>query len=630
MTLSGGKLVATINPTNGQGLVYISSNSRWEPGFVSSTTISVSAPITYTSGVIGIDKSSVTLLGSAPTTSNIPEGSNLYFTTGRATASISATAPITYTSGVIAVDGSYLSTASAASTYLTQSSATATYLQLSSATSNYLTKSSATATYLQLSSATATYLQLSSATATYLNLSSATVTYLNVSSATATYLTKSSATATYFASTAPTTSNIPEGTNLYFTTGRATAAITATSPLSNTSGTLSISSNLPGASTSYIQNSNTLQSGATAYPTYLLVGSSATITALLSGTSAYFSGEMGIGVSSPTALLHFKAGTASSSTAPLKFSTGTLLTTFESGAIETDSSNNLYYGDAVQRQKLAFTTSSQTFTAAQVFNSSVTIAVSSFGINGVGYIWPSADGSSGQALTTNGSKLLSFATISGGSGTPLAVSSNSVIVTSPTVKINFTTPIVAALNGSTTAQISLDPSSVTLQGNAPFLTQSSATATYFNILSSTTLLTTSSATANYLSLSSAAATYLNVSSAAATYVNKLNDVTIYSATSTAIFPYSFFGPASSLKSANYTLVSTDTIVMASATAAGITLTLPASPRSGEYHEIKKVDISTGTVTISGSQNIDDSGSVIFSIPYTAFKLFYDGTQWRIF
>lgn len=56
----------------------------------------------------------------------------------------------------------------------------------------------------------------------------------------------------------------------------------------------------------------------------------------------YFAGKIGIGVTVPTSMLHLKAGTASANTAPLKFNTGTLLTTAEAGAIEflTDA----YYG----------------------------------------------------------------------------------------------------------------------------------------------------------------------------------------------------------------------------------------------------------------------------------------------
>lgn len=54
------------------------------------------------------------------------------------------------------------------------------------------------------------------------------------------------------------------------------------------------------------------------------------------------SGNVGIGTTSPTATLHLKAGTATASTAPLKFTSGTNLTTTEAGAIEYDGSH-LYF-----------------------------------------------------------------------------------------------------------------------------------------------------------------------------------------------------------------------------------------------------------------------------------------------
>src|SRR3989338_3785934 len=44
-------------------------------------------------------------------------------------------------------------------------------------------------------------------------------------------------------------------------------------------------------------------------------------------------GHLGIGAD-PTAVLHLKAGTTAANTAPLKFTTGTLLTTAEAGAVE--------------------------------------------------------------------------------------------------------------------------------------------------------------------------------------------------------------------------------------------------------------------------------------------------------
>jgi len=45
-------------------------------------------------------------------------------------------------------------------------------------------------------------------------------------------------------------------------------------------------------------------------------------------------GNVGIGQTTPTAVLHLKAGTATASTAPLKFTSGTLNTTAEAGAVE--------------------------------------------------------------------------------------------------------------------------------------------------------------------------------------------------------------------------------------------------------------------------------------------------------
>jgi hypothetical protein len=68
------------------------------------------------------------------------------------------------------------------------------------------------------------------------------------------------------------------------------------------------------------------------------------------------SGNVGIGTTSPTALLHLKAGTATAGTSPLKLTSGTLMTTPEAGAIEflTDA----YYATittGAARKQFAFT-----------------------------------------------------------------------------------------------------------------------------------------------------------------------------------------------------------------------------------------------------------------------------------
>jgi hypothetical protein len=69
------------------------------------------------------------------------------------------------------------------------------------------------------------------------------------------------------------------------------------------------------------------------------------------------SGKVGIGVQSPTALLQLKAGTATAGTAPLKFTSGTNLSTPEAGAVEYDGTN-LYFTDSTATRRTLATTSS--------------------------------------------------------------------------------------------------------------------------------------------------------------------------------------------------------------------------------------------------------------------------------
>ena len=96
-------------------------------------------------------------------------------------------------------------------------------------------------------------------------------------------------------------------------------------------------------------------------------------------------------------------------------------------------------------------------------------AFSTTTLNGVTYYWPSAAGTSGYTLNSAGSgSLVWTAPVSpGGSGgsSALGVNYNGVPITTPTAAINFVTPIVVtSVGGGTTAQISLDASSVTLSG----------------------------------------------------------------------------------------------------------------------------------------------------------------------
>lgn len=87
------------------------------------------------------------------------------------------------------------------------------------------------------------------------------------------------------------------------------------------------------------------------------------------------SGKVGIGTSSPTAVLHLKAGTATANTAPLKLTSGTLNTTPEAGAVEflTDK----FYGTittGAARQTFAMLES-----AAQTFSNDIMVPDEAYG-----------------------------------------------------------------------------------------------------------------------------------------------------------------------------------------------------------------------------------------------------------
>lgn len=64
-------------------------------------------------------------------------------------------------------------------------------------------------------------------------------------------------------------------------------------------------------------------------------------------------GNMGLSQTTPTAVIHIKAGTAAANTAPLKFASGTNLTTPEAGAVEYDGTNLFYTTSTPTRNTLA-------------------------------------------------------------------------------------------------------------------------------------------------------------------------------------------------------------------------------------------------------------------------------------
>ena len=88
------------------------------------------------------------------------------------------------------------------------------------------------------------------------------------------------------------------------------------------------------------------------------------------GYNSYFNGDIGIKTTSATALLHLAAGTATANTAPLKFTSGTNLTTPEAGAVEWDGVN-IYatQTSGPTRKQLAYT--SEPFAPLQALGSTI-------------------------------------------------------------------------------------------------------------------------------------------------------------------------------------------------------------------------------------------------------------------
>ena len=141
----------------------------------------------------------------------------------------------------------------------------------------------------------------------------------------------------------------------------------------NYQGTLEIFSNTTGADNGGSILLGGMQTGPTMYPLAKIVSgyvgsgyggylsfwteaASSTLTEKMRITST---GLVGIGTTTPTAVLHLKAGAAAVSSAPIKLTAGTNLTTPEAGAIEFDGTN-LFFTTGSTRQIAVAATSALT------------------------------------------------------------------------------------------------------------------------------------------------------------------------------------------------------------------------------------------------------------------------------
>ena len=79
-------------------------------------------------------------------------------------------------------------------------------------------------------------------------------------------------------------------------------------------------------------------------------------------------GNVGIGTTGPSAVVHLKAGTATANTAPLKLTTGTNLTTPEAGAMEYNNTFHLTNSDATRRHVVVAASATKTTAGAPYTN----------------------------------------------------------------------------------------------------------------------------------------------------------------------------------------------------------------------------------------------------------------------
>ncbi|MES2136999.1 MAG: hypothetical protein V4502_08075 [Pseudomonadota bacterium] len=77
-------------------------------------------------------------------------------------------------------------------------------------------------------------------------------------------------------------------------------------------------------------------------------------------------------------------------------------------------------------------------------------------------------------------------------------------------------------------------------------------------------------------------------------------------------------------------ISTEFFSSCDATSGNVTLSLPASPTTGELHNVKRKDASGNLCLIDGNgKTIDGGSSVPMATQYLGISVYYDGTQWWV-
>ena len=84
------------------------------------------------------------------------------------------------------------------------------------------------------------------------------------------------------------------------------------------------------------------------------------------------------------------------------------------------------------------------------------------------------------------------------------------------------------------------------------------------------------------------------------------------------------------ESANYAAADADETILVNAAGGTVTVTLPAVPTVGKKYNVKKLDSTANTVSVSGNgHNIDGTATISGTLPYQGWVMQYDGSNWFI-
>jgi hypothetical protein len=83
------------------------------------------------------------------------------------------------------------------------------------------------------------------------------------------------------------------------------------------------------------------------------------------------------------------------------------------------------------------------------------------------------------------------------------------------------------------------------------------------------------------------------------------------------------------KTANYTLVASDDVILIDASAGDVTITFPVTSTSGKTYTGKRIDNTANTVTLSGNGNNIDGAATATLFPYESIVSIGDGSDWWI-